>query len=610
MKSALYSSPLRPLYEVNSIRYWLAFIALCLVAPAISNTPVLVSVIFAAIAGTSAWGQWRTIAPMYRLQKNLTNVPFSTMTTRALRDIMDQNPGMVWLGRGFAWRQEHAQLNHELMTEQFPHLAHVTGTIHTAKATAKGVQFVHGIGMPHEHDILVPLEHQAGHLLVVGTTGAGKTRLLDILATQAIFRGEAVVVIDPKGDRDLCESLRRSCIDYGDPDRFVYFHPAFPKQSALIDPLGNYNRDSEIASRLAALIQSEGDVFKSFAWMALNKLVSGLLLIEQQPDLVTLKRLLDLSPDRLLEKVLERHFERHLGADWRLKANAKALADHAVTGLIKLYNDLDESQRDSDIDGLVNMVTHNRDHFSKMIASLIPVLTMLTTGALKELLSPGRVPEDDPRLRTNIRAILEEKKVLYVALDSLSDPIVGSAIGSMLLSDTAAVAGDLYNRTGGSKPAPVNIFIDEAAEVINDPTIQLLNKGRGAGMRLTVLTQTFADLEARLGSQAKARQVLGNLNSQIILRTLDGASQKYLAENMPETVIYSIERSQSNTSGTTSPTAFSGSFSERTSETKTPLITSQVLGLLPDLQFFAKVSGSMFFKVRIPILTGASEAQA
>ncbi|MCK7582151.1 MAG: type IV secretion system DNA-binding domain-containing protein [Chromatiales bacterium] len=49
----------------------------------------------------------------------------------------------------------------------------------------------------------MPVEHSAGHLLIVGTTGAGKTRLLDLLVTQAVLRGEAVVILDPKGDRDL-----------------------------------------------------------------------------------------------------------------------------------------------------------------------------------------------------------------------------------------------------------------------------------------------------------------------------------------------------------------------------------------------------------------------
>jgi hypothetical protein len=31
---------------------------------------------------------------------------------------------------------------------------------------------------------------------------------------------------------------------------------------------------------------------------------------------------------------------------------------------------------------------------------------------------------------------------------------------------------------------PVNVFVDEAAKVINDPFIQALNKGRGAKIRL------------------------------------------------------------------------------------------------------------------------------
>ena len=60
-----------------------------------------------------------------------------------------------------------------------------------------------------------------------------------------------------------------------------------------------------------------------------------------------------------------------------------------------------------------------------------------------------------------------------------------------LLADLASVAGDRYNY--GLDNRPVNIFVDEAAEVINDPCIQLLNKGRGAKFRLFIATQTFAE---------------------------------------------------------------------------------------------------------------------
>ena len=62
--------------------------------------------------------------------------------------------------------------------------------------------------------------------------------------------------------------------------------------------------------------------------------------------------------------------------------------------------------------------------------------------------------------------------------------------------------------------------------MVNDPFIQLLNKGRGAGLRLTIATQTFAAFAARTGSEAKARQVLGNINNLIALRVLDAETQQ------------------------------------------------------------------------------------
>ncbi len=34
-----------------------------------------------------------------------------------------------------------------------------------------------------------PLKHTEGHSLIVGTTGSGKTRMFDILISQAILRG-------------------------------------------------------------------------------------------------------------------------------------------------------------------------------------------------------------------------------------------------------------------------------------------------------------------------------------------------------------------------------------------------------------------------------------
>jgi conjugal transfer pilus assembly protein TraD len=195
---------------------------------------------------------------------------------------------------------------------------------------------------------------------------------------------------------------------------------------------------------------------------------------------------------------------------------------------------------------------------------------------------------------------IERGQVVYLGLDALSDTMVGSAIGSILVADLAAVAGERYNHRPGS--APVNLFIDEAAEVVNDPFIQLLNKGRGAGLRLTIATQTFADFVARTGSEAKARQVLGNINNLIALRALDDVTQKYVTDSLPKTRIKTIMRTHGSTTHSANPWLYTGNIGERLIEEEVDLFPPALLGELPNLEYIAKVSGGRVLKGRLPIL--------
>ena len=194
----------------------------------------------------------------------------------------------------------------------------------------------------------------------------------------------------------------------------------------------------------------------------------------------------------------------------------------------------------------------------------------------------------------------------YIGLDSLTDAMVGSAIGSLLLSDLTAVAGDRYNY--GVENRPVNIFIDEAAEVVNDPFIQLLNKGRGAKMRCVIATQTFADFAARTGSEAKARQVLGNINNLIALRVMDAETQQYITDNLPKTRLQYIMQTQGMSSNSDSPALFTGNHGERLMEEEGDMFPPQLLGQLPNLEYIAKLSGGRVIKGRIPILTSSTQA--
>ena len=96
----------------------------------------------------------------------------------------------------------------------------------------------------------LPLRDRSGHTLVLGTTQVGKTRLLELAATQDIRRGETVVVFDPKGDADLLRAVREACRLAGRAGDFVLFHLGYPELSSRYNGVGQFHRVTEVATRL------------------------------------------------------------------------------------------------------------------------------------------------------------------------------------------------------------------------------------------------------------------------------------------------------------------------------------------------------------------------
>ena len=95
-------------------------------------------------------------------------------------------------------------------------------------------------------------------MLITGTTRSGKTRLLEVLAAEVIRGSGAVVILDPKGDRDL---LARCAAEAHRQDRpFACLSPAFPAQSARMNVLDTAGTPAEVAARIKALMPSPAGV--------------------------------------------------------------------------------------------------------------------------------------------------------------------------------------------------------------------------------------------------------------------------------------------------------------------------------------------------------------
>lgn len=67
---------------------------------------------------------------------------------------------------------------------------------------ASGQQWISAL-LPEENAIWQKASHRAGHMLIVGGAGAGKTQTMIIFIIQDIWVSRAVLIIDPKGDNDI-----------------------------------------------------------------------------------------------------------------------------------------------------------------------------------------------------------------------------------------------------------------------------------------------------------------------------------------------------------------------------------------------------------------------
>ena len=147
----------------------------------------------------------------------------------------------------------------------------------------------------------------------------------------------------------------------------------------------------------------------------------------------------------------------------------------------------------------------------------------------------------------------------------------------------------------------IALFVDEVSNVINQPLIEILNKGAEGGIFTTCAMQTLADLAKRLGSEDAARMALGNLNNLIALRTKDRPTQDFVVETFGKTAIHTVRVGLSHGSDAHLGD-FSSSYSTQLTESFEEMVPADVLGKLPNLQYFASVSGGRIIKGRFPIL--------
>lgn len=560
----------------------------------------------------------------------------------------------LFLGRGFLWGQQHTQRLIETQTPaaqrrlqpnifcrwarhfevRFEHSPWARRWIRLAKTDrwwnparpdppVGGNSCLHGVGLDDEGDVFVDLGDRVGHTLVLGTTRVGKTRLAELLVAQDIRRNETVVVMDPKGDLDLLRRMFAECKRTGRLDRFFIFHLGFPGISCRYNPVGEFGRITEPASRVAAELPSEGNsaAFREFAWRFTNGVVRAVVALGRKPDYVVIARYVT-NIEPLLIEYYEYWLKREGEKDWAqsVKTIAENINDKNLPNALKgrepraialIRFAKERGMFDPVADSLRSAFEYDKTYFDKLTASLLPLLEKLTSGSSGSLLAPNYGDVLDPRPILDWMRVIRENAVVYVGLDALSDHEVAGAVGNSMLADLTSVAGSLY-KFGDTRGLPkidghvlrkISLHADEFNELVGDEFIPLLNKAGGAGVQVTAYTQTASDIEAGIGDKAKAGQISGNLNTLIMLRVKNEETAEFLTSQLPPTRIFTkvAETRVTDDNNPESPTDFVSQNADRIGEEEADMLRTADLVQLPKGQAFALIDGGKLFKLRLPL---------
>lgn len=615
-----------------------------MMTPAVAHATALVLAFVAARRARQAW-----IVIGY--QRNIRRLPIYTLSAHKI----PVSRRKLFLGRGFHWTQKHTQrLRDTLRPEAQRYIEpgrwyrwarrremeweHTFLLRYLARLLARrawwnplaplppvgGKAQLHAVE-PDEHDVWMDLGERVGHAIVLGTTRVGKTRLAELFIAQDVRRGDVVIVFDPKGDADLLRRVYAEAKRAGRADEFYMFHLGYPEISARYNAIGNFSRITEVATRIANQLPGQGNsaAFREFAWRFTNIVARALVALGRRPDYQQIARHITHIEPLLMDycrawlpkvapgweqDVAKREAEiQEKNLPFALKGRSRTVI--ALVQFIKERNLYDPVA-----DGLRSAFEYDKTYFDKIVASLLPLLEKLISGKTAELISPDYFDTVDPRPIFDWMQIIRRNAVIYVGLDALSDMTVASAVGNSMFADLVSVAGHIYkhgieeglpvagNRNRIGTPV-ISVHADEFNELIGDEFVPLLNKAGGAGFQVTAYTQTWSDVEARIGSRAKAGQVAGNFNTLIMLRVKEMVTAEMLTAQLPRVEVFSLMQvsGASDSSDPGSSVDFTSRNEDRISATEVSLLTPAEMIALPKGQAFALIEGGHLWKIRTPL---------
>jgi hypothetical protein len=382
--------------------------------------------------------------------------------------------------------KELATLYHFPNADHVPHVVHVLSKKAEApqdvpKTRKKDTSFF-GVTNYHNNfdEFGIAREDRRRHLYVVGKSGTGKSKLLELFISEDIKNGEGVAVLDPHGD--LVDNVIRM-IPENRKDDVIYFDPGDTEFPVAFNPLVKVDESLKMQMTVGFINIFKklfGDNWSDRLEHVLRYTVLALLDSENTTVLSILKMLSDKNyrqtiTARIQDSVVKNFWVNEF-AGWSEKFDAEAITP------------------------LLNKVGQ-----------------FVATNMIRNIIG-------QPENKFNIREVMDKKKILLM---KVSKGLLGEENSNLL---GAMIVTQIYQAAMSRADTPEDqredfyLYVDEFQNFATETFEEIMSEARKYRLNLTLAHQFVGQLTPQM-----IKTVFGNVGSMLSFRV--GAEDAQVLEN-------------------------------------------------------------------------------
>ncbi|MBY0379958.1 MAG: type IV secretion system DNA-binding domain-containing protein [Burkholderiales bacterium] len=437
-----------------------------------------------------------------------------------------------------------------------------------------------GIGLGYTTDngeyINVPYGVLLKHVLLLGSTGSGKTSFMKLMLWQNVVNGGGGIFIDGKMDYNDFQGFYDLCYAIGRHNDILVVSPGNPEKSNTYNPVINGDTQ-EIASRIISLLPQDAraDFYRNEGFKTLVVLISAM------KKLTDVFNMTDLSI---------------------LMSNENAIL-YLETQLKEKYpNSVETLEFSLYLDGYRE---NGKLNFAKLKGNISGTASKPFTFGLGDMANIC----NDYNPEVNLLECIKNNKIVYVMLPTMNKPDASKEFGKIFLSDFRTVVGWLQQDFTLRPKIPYLVIMDEAGGYANENWDTLFQQCRSANISLIVSAQSVSNFDDV--SNTFFNKIKENTLTSIFMKLQSNESKETVADLIGQQYKTSLSLNQSrnksdsgSTQTITSQTRSDGATTSLTQSLKREnIVNKEELSSIDTGEAIVFYDGRLVFHIKSPFIS-------